>query len=68
MDCGFIKYAYNSSGCWFFIHKSSIKNINSNAIMELRNAILFEDMFLWKEIQENRSLKRTIEASSSNHH
>jgi hypothetical protein len=45
-----------------------MKDIYSITIMELRNAILFEDMFLWKEIRENGSLKKTIEASSSNHH
>jgi len=68
MNCEFIEYAYNSSGYQFFIHKSSMKDIYSITIMELRNAILFEDMFLWKEIRENGSLKKTIEASSSNHH
>jgi hypothetical protein len=36
--------------------------------MESRNVTFFEDVFPWKETQENYLLERTIEASSSNHH
>jgi hypothetical protein len=36
--------------------------------MESRNATLFDDVFLWKEVQENCSLERIIEVSSNDHH
>ena len=35
--------------------------------MKSRNVTLFEDMFPRNEARENRSLKRMIKASSSNH-
>jgi len=34
MDYVFIEYAYNSSGDQFLVHKSSIKNMHYNTIME----------------------------------
>jgi hypothetical protein len=36
--------------------------------MESRNTIFFEDVFPWKEAQENCSLKRTSKVNLSNHH
>jgi hypothetical protein len=36
--------------------------------MESRNAIFLEDVFPWIETQESHSYKRTIEASSTDHH
>jgi len=54
VDHVFIGYAYNLYQ--FFVHKSSIKDIYLNTIMESRNAIFFEDVFLWNKVQENHSL------------
>jgi len=59
MDCVFIIYAYNNSACWSFVHKSSIKDIYPNIIIESRNAIFFKMSF---------HLKIMIEANSSNHY
>jgi len=56
VDHVFIGYAYNSSAYQFFVHKSSIKDIHLNIIMESRNAIFFEDVFLWNKVRENHSL------------
>jgi len=52
MDFIFIRYAYQ-----FLVHKSIIGD-----------ATFFEYVFPWKGVQENHSLKRTNEASFSNHH
>lgn len=68
VDCVFIGYAYNSSAYRFLVHKSSIDDIHPNTIMESRNAIFFEDVFPFKDARENRSIKRTCEASSSEEH
>jgi hypothetical protein len=68
MDCVFIRYAYNSTAYQFLVYKSTIKDIHPNTIKKSRNVILFKDVFPWREAQENHSLKRMIDASSSNHH
>jgi len=44
-----------------------IENIHPNTIIKSRSTILFEGVFLWKEVQENHLLKIKIEASSSDH-
>jgi hypothetical protein len=36
--------------------------------MESRNVIFLEDVFPWIETQESHLYKRTIEASSTDHH
>ena len=46
MDHVFIEYTYNSSEYQYLIYKSSIKDIHPHTIMESRNAIFFEDVFL----------------------
>jgi len=67
--CVFIGYTYNSSNTYgFLVHKSSIEDIYLNTIMKSRNATFFEDLFPWKEVQENHLFKRIIEDSLSNHH
>jgi len=68
MDYEFIRYAYNSNTYQFIAHKSSIEDICLNTIIESKNTIFFEIVFSWKEAWENSSLKRTIEANSSDHH
>ena len=50
MDCIFIRYTYNGNAYKFLIHKSSIKSINPDTIMESRNATFFEVVFLFKEV------------------
>jgi len=50
MNYNFIRYAYNNSAYEFFIHKSSIKYMHPNTIMESRNAILFKDVFSFKKL------------------
>jgi hypothetical protein len=57
MDCVFIRYVYNSSAYWLLIHKSIIEDIHPNTIMESRNVIFFEEVFSWKEVWENHSLR-----------
>jgi hypothetical protein len=49
MNYNFIRYAYNNSAYEFFIHKSSIKYMHPNTIIESRNAILFKDVFSFKK-------------------
>jgi len=67
--CVFIGYTYNNSNTYrFLIHKSSIEDIYPNTIMKSRNATFFEDLFPWKEAQENHLFKRIIEDSSNNYH
>jgi len=61
-------YAYNGSAYRFLVHKSSIKDIHPNTIIESRNVLFFEDVFSWNEAQEKHSLKRMIEASLSSYH
>jgi hypothetical protein len=39
MDCVFIIYVYNNSACWSLVHKSIIKDIYPNIIIESMNAI-----------------------------
>jgi hypothetical protein len=41
----FIRYEYNNSVYWFLVNKSSIEDIHPNTIIELKNAIFFEDVF-----------------------
>ena len=68
IDCVNIRYEYNSGVYQFFVHKLNVEDIHHNTIMESRNAIFLEDVFPWIETQESHSYKRTIEASSTDHH
>jgi len=68
MDYIFIGYAYNSSVYLFIKHKSSIKNIHHNTIMETKNVTFFKDVFLWKEAQENHLVRIIIKVSLYNNH
>ena len=60
VDCVFIGYAHNSIAYWFLIHKSDIPVMNANTIIELRNAVIFEEIFPYKSTQESSSLKRNV--------
>ena len=68
MNCIFIGNAYNSSAYRFLLNKLIIEDINPNTIIKSNNTTFFKDVFPLKEIRENHSLKRTIEASSSDHY
>jgi len=70
IDCVFDRFEYNVKHWryWLFTHKSSIENIYFNIIMESINAILFENIFLFKKTHEIHSLKRTNKVSSNSHH
>ena len=68
VDCVFIGYAHNSSAYRFLIHKSDIPYMNVNTIIELRNAIIFEEIFPYKSTQESSSLKRNFEFTYSTFH
>ena len=68
MDYVFIRYSYNSNAYRFLLNKLSIDDIYPNTIMKSKNTTLFKDVFPLKEIRENHSLKRIIEASSSDHY
>jgi hypothetical protein len=46
MNCVFIIYAYNNSTYQFLVHKSSIKDIHLNIIIESMNDTSFENMVL----------------------
>ena len=61
MDCIFIGYALNSSAYRFLVHKSEIPDIYVNMIIEFRDALFFEDIFLYKRETDNTSRKRTHE-------
>ena len=61
IDCIFIGYALNSSACRFLVHKSEILYIHGNIIIEFRDAVFFEDLFLYKWETDKTSGKRTHE-------
>ena len=45
IDCIFIGYAHNSNASRFLVHELNITDIHKNMIMELRNALFFEDVY-----------------------
>jgi len=61
VDCISIDYALNSSTYNFLVHKSEILDIHVNMIIESRDGVFFEDVFLYKWEENNASGKRTHE-------
>jgi len=58
MDCIFIGYALNNSAYKFLAHKTGILNIHLNMIIESRDVMLFEDIFLYKQKENKTSEKK----------
>lgn len=52
MDYVFIRHGYNSNVYRFFIHKSSIKDMHSNIIIESMNTTFFNDVFSFKNVKK----------------
>jgi len=53
MDCVFISYALNNSAYRFLVYKSEIPDIHVKMIIESRDVVFFEDVFLYKR-EENK--------------
>ncbi|XP_073153942.1 uncharacterized protein [Henckelia pumila] len=62
VDCIFIGYAHNSNAYHFLVYESQIPYIHKNTIMQLRNALFFENVFPCKSKKEPSSFKRSHEA------
>ena len=61
MDCIFIGYVLNSSAYRFLVHKSEKSDIRVNIIIKFRDAVFFENIFLYKGKTDKTSEKRTHE-------
>ena len=68
VDFIFIGYAHNSNAYRFLVHESENPNIHKNAIMESKNASLFENVFPCKSKYESSSSKQTYETMNEESH
>ena len=59
MDCIFIGYALNSSAYKFLLHESEILDTHVNMIIESKDVVFFEDIFSYKQDEENFWEKNT---------
>ena len=69
IGCILIRNAHNSAANRFLVHELNIPDIHKNAIRELRNASLFDDVFPCRSKEKASSLKRglkTIQENSQN--
>ena len=64
IDYIFIGYILNSSAYRFLAYKSEIPDIRVNIIIEFRDALFFEDIFLYKQEEDKTSRKRAHETTS----
>jgi len=55
MNCIFIGYALNSSSYRFLVDKSDIPDIHVNMMMEPRDVVFFEEIFPYKQKEDNIS-------------
>lgn len=49
IECTFLGYANNSTTCKFLVVKSSMADVQANAIIELMDAEFFENIFSYKK-------------------